>query len=1536
MSKQATIVGLFLCLLGVACGSREEGGSRHGASERVSQSLTVAPATAPTTDLSTCALLDDPALRPRLGSALETKLLVQCGRASRSPQMTPVSPTLPGKARARALAAGAAVGGSDIPVSDPSLDVGGSTQSETSVVSVGNVVCAAWNDAGEGFGINGFAGFGYSLDGGQTFKDGGAFPAGPGGDLSFGDPSLAYSVRDNAFYFASLSGAGLSLWRSNDSCQSFQYVGVIHSSPGDDKELMAVDNTSTSPFYGRLYVGWTAFFNSSPDLNVAAHSDDGGLSWSPALSFPGSGNGGQGVYPAVAPNGDVYMALVNRAFTIGGHQDQWIFRSTNGGDSWSQMADIGTDQLQPENSENSADCGRQALNGDVRNLSSPQIVISPDSGAAAGYVIHAVYPYDSDGAGPDESNVFYRRSTDGASTWSAEVQLNDDGTNTDQFYPAIGVGETGILAASWYDRRLDPTANLLFDRYLTVSTDGGLTWTPNERISDVSSAVAQTNPNFDGLATCYHGDYDQVAVSGNLAHIVWSDDRRVTVTGPNPDVYYDQFVVNPHAGRLRAAQATVSCAGSISFALSDQDLAAAGTQAISLAVSTGDAETALLVEDVSKPGSFSGSISTKSGAVVANDGALEVVDGATITATYNDADDGTGKPAVVTAVAHVDCTPPVLSNVRVSALSGNTATVSVDSSEAAALTVQYGFSCDSLTQTAISKISGTPSAPLAALFPGLTYFYAVTATDAVGNAARDDNGGACYSFKTLDVVFQQDFEHGLGGFVVDNGGSGGSGGVGGGPSSGGAFPLGGAFPSGGAFGAGGSMAAGSTGKAGAAASAVLEAGAGGVGEEGGASSGGSGGVAGGGSGFAGLWHLSDACASVLVGHSATHTVYYGQDQNCTYDNGFTSEGFVTSPVITLADAHFATLEFEYFLGTEGGGFFDQASVEVSVNGGPFQVLSGNFTQLIQPDPDEPPSFRTRKDARPAGRYALLDNTGNWQHASQDITPLLGGLDQAQIQIRFHFNTIDPVLNGFAGFYVDDVRVLGVQPKLPCVSDSDCDDGLFCSGSEVCREGFCAKGVPVVCTVDDGVPCTDSVCDEATQGCVQRPNDAKCDDGVFCNGQERCSASSGCQASGPVACPGGKVSCVVGQCQEPLKSCVQVIDDSVCDDGLFCTGFDYCDPNLGCQSSAPPCQDGVACTDDFCDEGSASCTFLPNDGHCDDGLFCDGQEFCDPFAGCRTAGVACSPGEKCDEAGNQCIPICFSDTNTNHQVAGRAYNKKKAYYAQGSNDALGKATDVTALQGSGAFWKHVPSCPAPPSLNSVNVKVVGGVVTVSGTASDPNNDIATIKLTYSINFAYDVTLNAVGTTTWSGDLGLPVGFHAVTVQAFDRAGFASAPSGPYYFEVLPPMPPVIDSVAVSVVGSKVTVSGSASDPNNDIQRVEITILKGGAVFASTVASGTTTFSGIVSGLPAGSYAARAQAFDSSGFVSTLGDSIPFDITVTTTCVTDTNRHHSDNGRATVTKGTYYAVGSNDSLGKSATTVTSLLGSAGYWSRVQKCP
>jgi hypothetical protein len=120
--------------------------------------------------------------------------------------------------------------------------------------------------------------------------------------------------------------------------------------------------------------------------------------------------------------------------------------------------------------------------------------------------------------------------------------LNDDRTKTDQWFPAIAASRTGKIVASWYDRRHDTVNNLKCDRYTAVSADGGRSWGSNRRISDVSSPVARTKPNFDPeLAACYHGDYDQIAIDrvfSAKAHILWSDDRVVTGRGPNPDIYY--------------------------------------------------------------------------------------------------------------------------------------------------------------------------------------------------------------------------------------------------------------------------------------------------------------------------------------------------------------------------------------------------------------------------------------------------------------------------------------------------------------------------------------------------------------------------------------------------------------------------------------------------------------------------------------------------------------------------------------------------------------------------------------------------------------------------------------------------------------------------------------------------------------------------------------------------------------------------------------------------------------------------------------
>ncbi len=153
------------------------------------------------------------------------------------------------------------------------------------------------------------------------------------------------------------------------------------------------------------------------------------------------------------------------------------------------------------------------------------------------------------------------------------------------------------------------------------------------------------------------------------------------------------------------------------------------------------------------------------------------------------------------------------------------------------------------------------------------------------------------------------------------------------------------------------------------------------------------------------------------------------------------------------------------------------------------------------------------------------------------------------------------------------------------------------------------------------------------GCVV---DSDCDDGLFCNGTETCDTGSGsCQAGTAVDCDDG-VSCTVDSCNEGTDSCDNTPDSGACDDGLFCNGSETCDPVLDCQAGTPPVvDDGVSCTDDSCDEVNDVVVNTPNNTVCDNGLFCDGAETCDPALDCQAGSDPCAP-LGCDEAGDVCV------------------------------------------------------------------------------------------------------------------------------------------------------------------------------------------------------------------------------------------------------------------------------------------------------------
>jgi hypothetical protein len=88
--------------------------------------------------------------------------------------------------------------------------------------------------------------------------------------------------------------------------------------------------------------------------------------------------------------------------------------------------------------------------------------------------------------------------------------------------------------------------------------------------------------------------------------------------------------------------------------------------------------------------------------------------------------------------------------------------------------------------------------------------------------------------------------------------------------------------------------------------------------------------------------------------------------------------------------------------------------------------------------------------------------------------------------------------------------------------------------------------------------------------------------------------------------------------------VHTPNDALCDDGLFCNGAETCDAVSDCQAGTPPVlDDGVVCTEDTCDEVADLVVHTPNDALCDDGDPCT-AESCDAITGCASVPIANCP------------------------------------------------------------------------------------------------------------------------------------------------------------------------------------------------------------------------------------------------------------------------------------------------------------------------
>lgn len=376
-------------------------------------------------------------------------------------------------------------------------DTSGEAQNETTIIANPanplNLI-GAWNDYFTvNPGQNTVIGYGWSNDGGATWQSSRVNFSSLAPTQSTGDPALVADTQGNVYLgILAYSGTGNGILVAKSTDGGATFAEPVRLDNGGDKEFLVVD-----PANDAVYVVWennsptgqTIFFSKSTNL---------GESYTGRLAISNAQSSGNGAYPAVGPNGEIYVVWSNFSSRL------WFDRSFDQGASWRDpdiAAVTGIVKAQ------------DPLPGGFRNPLIPAIAADRSNGPFRGRVY--VVWNDQRFGDPD---ILISWSDDDGDTWSAPARVNDDvlGNDADQFFPWVTVDDAGAVHVTFLDRR-DDAGGILFAMYLATSTDGGATFGPNVRVSD--GLYGPTNFGF-------LGDYTGAAVSADgKIHPLWPDGR---------------------------------------------------------------------------------------------------------------------------------------------------------------------------------------------------------------------------------------------------------------------------------------------------------------------------------------------------------------------------------------------------------------------------------------------------------------------------------------------------------------------------------------------------------------------------------------------------------------------------------------------------------------------------------------------------------------------------------------------------------------------------------------------------------------------------------------------------------------------------------------------------------------------------------------------------------------------------------------------------------------------------------------------------
>jgi hypothetical protein len=351
------------------------------------------------------------------------------------------------------------------------------------------------------------------------------------------DSSAVYRTRDGGATWMRTAPAGRRTFPGGDPVVAFAPDGrafvttitprftVWGSAPGDggwdepveleggsyDRQWIASDATG-GDFRGRVYSAgkiWIRVLDSpAQDLMALSRSRDGGRTFEPPeLILPNPARQFLHVVNDLRVDGAGRIRVLYSAFAMGAGERGmprgafFLLTSDDGGDAYGEPLRV-ADYVMFSNA-----WGDTAMKG----LGGGRLAVDPTDPNRL-YVVW-VHPLD------EHLQVLLTSTADGGASWSEPMRVNDGGFGSHHSNPGLAVGEDGVVAVTWNDRRNDPD-DRCFQLFMALSADGGRTFGPNRQVGEGRTCPRAgrwvNGGDTQGLVALPDGSY----------HLAWIDGSR--------------------------------------------------------------------------------------------------------------------------------------------------------------------------------------------------------------------------------------------------------------------------------------------------------------------------------------------------------------------------------------------------------------------------------------------------------------------------------------------------------------------------------------------------------------------------------------------------------------------------------------------------------------------------------------------------------------------------------------------------------------------------------------------------------------------------------------------------------------------------------------------------------------------------------------------------------------------------------------------------------------------------------------------------